>query len=399
MVNKIKVFTLIIIVSLTAWQCGGSGDSPVSGKAAADSFTVSGQMTGWENDSLVIQELYNNSMQKIQTIILDENGRFEFSDTARNPRFLFMLTSDNQYISLLLLNGQKLKISANKENFNDSYKISGSKESKLVWELNSEMRKASLELDSLSKIYYERQGSEAGPQLDSWLQSKYEELKTNQKIYITEFIDRHYESPASLLALSHQLGNQPILSSQLDFSYFSKVDAALSKKYPESSLVATLHNFVEGVQAEKKMAANSGQSTALGSIAPEIELADPDGKAISLSSFRGKYVLLDFWAAWCGPCRRENPNLVKAYANYKSKGFEIFQVSLDRTREEWVRAIEADKLNWTHVSDLKYWSSIAAKKYGVQSIPASFLLDLEGKIIARNLRGPALEEKLKELMK
>ncbi len=387
MINKIKVFTLILLVPLIAWKCGGS-----------DSFTVSGQLVGWENDSLIIQELSESSIKEVRTIYLDEKGRFEFSDNADNPRFLFLQTSDNQYISILTLNGQKVNISANKENLNESYKVSGSEESKLVWELNSEMRKAALQLDSLSKMYYERQASEAGPQLDSWLQREYEKLKSRQKTYVTQFIDEHYDSPASLLALSHQLGNEPILSSRLDFPYFFKVDSALSEKYPESTLVATLHNFVEGVRSEADMASSASQTTAIGAIAPEIELAGPDGKAISLSSLRGKYVLLDFWAAWCGPCRRENPNLVKVYANYKNKGFEIFQVSLDRTHEEWVRAIKTDKLNWIHVSDLKYWNSIAAKKYGVQSIPASFLLDPEGRIIARNLRGPDLENKLNELL-
>ena len=388
MVNKIKVFGLTLMIFMAGWQC-----------SSRDGFKISGQLKGWENDSLVVQELSNQTMNKLQTITLDDKGRFEFSDFAENPRFFFLQTSDNQYITLLVLNGQNINISANRKNLNDTYKVKGSKESQLVWELNSEMRKAALELDSLSKIYYSRREAEAGPQLDSWLQAEYQQLKTRQKAFVTEFIDNHYESPASLLALSHQLGNESILNPQLDFEYFSKVDSALFKQYPESPLVVTLHDFVEGVRAEQQMAASSGQSTAIGAIAPEIELPDPDGKAIALSSLRGKYVLLDFWAAWCGPCRRENPTLVRAYNNYKAKGFEIFQVSLDRTHQDWVAAIKADKLDWYHVSDIKYWNSIAAKKYGVQSIPANFLLDPEGNIIAKNLRGPALEQKLMEILK
>jgi len=393
MINKVKLFTLIFIVIIISWNCGGGGNG------LKDQFSISGHMTGWENDSIVIQELYNNALKQVDIIPLDQEGKFEFSDTAKNPRFLFLQTPDNQYISILTVEGQNIEISADKKNLNESYKVKGSKESQLIWELNVEMRNAALALDSLSTIYQTRKASEAGPQLDSWLQGQYEDLKAQQKVFITQFIDKHYDSPASLMALSHQLGNEPILNSQLDFPYFAKVDEALSKKYPESALVSTLHNFVEEVKMEKEMAAGAGQSTAIGSVAPEIELPDPDGKAIALSSFRGKHVLLDFWAAWCGPCRRENPNLVKAYANYKDKGFEIFQVSLDRTHDEWVKAIKADKLDWIHVSDLKYWNSIAAKKYGVRSIPASFLLDPDGKIIATNLRGPALEAKLKELLK
>jgi thiol-disulfide isomerase/thioredoxin len=136
--------------------------------------------------------------------------------------------------------------------------------------------------------------------------------------------------------------------------------------------------------------------------APEINLATPDGKTLSLKSVRGKYVLVDFWASWCGPCRQENPNVVKAYNQFKDKGkgFTVFSVSLDDDKDRWTKAIAADGLLWpNHVSDLKKWNNAAAAAYGVQSIPQSFLLDPNGKIIAKNLRGPALEAKLAEVLK
>jgi peroxiredoxin len=138
--------------------------------------------------------------------------------------------------------------------------------------------------------------------------------------------------------------------------------------------------------------------TAIGQISPEIEMPNPDGQMIKLSSLRGKYVLVDFWAKWCGPCRRENPNVVKAYNKYKDKGFEVFGVSLDRTKADWVQAIEEDGLTWTQVSDLKYFDSQAANDYNITAIPFSILLDPEGKIIAKNLRGSALEKKLEEVL-
>lgn len=140
----------------------------------------------------------------------------------------------------------------------------------------------------------------------------------------------------------------------------------------------------------------------VGNQAPELKYKDPNGKVISLSSLRGKFVLIDFWASWCGPCRRENPTVVSAYEKYKdkkfkggAKGFTVYSVSLDQNAEAWKKAIAADKLDWpNHVSDLQYWNSDGARIYGVRSIPANFLIDGKGIIVAKNLRGPALHDEI-----
>ena len=162
---------------------------------------------------------------------------------------------------------------------------------------------------------------------------------------------------------------------------------------------AWIKNFPNSTQAKELLAQLPPPATEVGDLAPDILLKDSTGKDVALSSLRGQIVLIDFWASWCGPCRQENPNVVKTYNQFKDKGFTIYSVSLDQDKGKWINAIAKDKLTWpSHVSDLKGWQSEGAKLYRVTSIPATFLIGKDGRIISKNLRGGKLESELQKLI-
>jgi peroxiredoxin len=186
-----------------------------------------------------------------------------------------------------------------------------------------------------------------------------------------------------------------------EFAFIETSTTAIKQKQPNYKYTESLVSNVSQYKTylEQKAAKSKGNPAAVGKEAPEFILPDTKGKMVSLSSFKGKYILLDFWASWCGPCRQESPTVVKAYQKFKGDKFDILSVSLDDDKEKWLNAIAKDHLTWTHVSDLKAWESSVVRLYQVEGIPATFLLDPKGVVIARDLRGPALENTLQELLK
>ncbi len=209
------------------------------------------------------------------------------------------------------------------------------------------------------------------------------ELSTNVTNAFLKLTTKYNQSPVSTLFLLQFANMFPVIKESLPSIYGSFTGVAKKGAFAD--------------MLDKTVA--SAELGKIGTVLPEFKQNDANGKSISLSSLRGKYVLIDFWASWCGPCRAENPNVVKAFNTYKAKGFTVLGVSLDQDKAKWLEAIKKDGLAWTHVSDLKYWNNAVAQQFGIQSIPANFLINPKGVIIGRDLRGADLERVLAENVK
>ncbi|MCE2958432.1 MAG: peroxiredoxin family protein [Bacteroidota bacterium] len=346
--------------------------------------TVRGKVTNPVNGaSISVQELKQDGTGVLQTIALKAGNTYEAKLNLTSPG----------YYQFNFFNRQRLNIMVNKSDI--ELNVDGSNQQGF-WEI-----KGSPDHDLINRVQAMVQESQAGPAMQAIesefqqavqaknekriaeLQSQAMTLMDNNTLKLVAFLK---EQPVSL-GLFNVLQDPNLIDKDKYIDLFISSAEKFKREWPTYSYTKELNNQVEKLKV-----------TAVGQIAPEISLANPSGEIVKLSSLRGKYVLIDFWAKWCGPCRRENPNVVKAYKRFKDKGFEVFGVSLDRNKEDWVKAIAEDGLTWTHVSDLKYFESQAAKDYNINAIPFSILLDKSGKIIAKNLRGAALEKKLEEVI-
>ena len=362
------------------------------------------EITGKLTDPVYGEYIYLDELKAADLLTVDSakvssEGTFKFFREIKSPSFYLLKTNDRNFLTMLLEPGQKIDIHSYRDSLNFPMIISGSEGTQLMDQYNRNLQKTIKKLTSLRDIYLQNLDS---PQLNlvmNSLDSLAQIYLDDINLYTRNYIDKNLTSLVSLVALYQQIApGEYILHPEKDLKYFAKVDSSLSLLYPDYEPVMSLHEqvkeLVSTVSAQELYSPISNEGT----IAPEISLPDPAGDTIKLSSMRGKVVLLDFWASWCSPCRKENPNLVKAYDLYHRKGFEIYQVSLDKTKEAWMKGIEDDHLEkWIHVSDVKYWNSIVVPLYNIESIPTNFLLDKEGNIIASNLRGEMLVNKLAEI--
>lgn len=342
-------------------------------------YVVKGDIEGSDSITFYLQKREGNLAVNIDSAV-SRNGSFKMKGgSIEYPQLVQLIAGDTRKRTSFYLENATITV---KGTLDSLYKaeISGSKTQD---EYESYVQSNKVLSDQYSALYSEYQDAgrlgnkERVSEIEKEAEALQNEMIENQKNFIREN-PSSFVSPSLLASLSYDMEAAEIEEILNSF---------------DTSLI-----IVPQVEALRERV-NQLKTVSIGQKAPDFTMNDENGNPVSLSSKIGpKLLLVDFWAAWCGPCRQENPNVVRVYNEFNKKGFDVFGVSLDQTKEAWLKAIEDDKLTWTHVSDLKYWENEAAKLYAVSAIPANFLLDENGIIIGKNLRGEDLYNKVNELL-
>lgn len=355
-----------------------------------DGYVVNGTAKGVLNGIRVYLKSRDDKgkeMFKDTAIIVDE--KFKFEGKIENPQMWFLQVNSVPGSKPFMIENGVINIQVEKDSMHAT-KVSGTKSNKAFEEYNLKVKELSQKRRTLSMNHRqaERGTDSAKTKL---IKEDLDKLTNEMMSYPFEFINKNNDNFFSLVLIESLLGGN-----NTDLDKLSNAFNNLESDIKQSIYGMRVNTRIITKKQEKERLAN----LEIGKAAPEFSAPDPDGKMLALKDMRGKVTIIDFWASWCGPCRRENPNVVKVYEKYHDKGLEIIGVSLDKQgqKDRWLSAIEKDKLTWHHVSNLAYFNDPVAKQYAINSIPATYILDEEGTIIAKNLRGPALENKIAELL-
>jgi len=365
-------------------------------------YQIKGNITGSEGKTLVLEKMQLDRDFPIDSVTLGKNGKFSFKgERLKTPTFFRLKLTNNNYLTLLLDTTEHVNITADAKNLENTYSLDGSIGSKKIQILNQRLKTLRNTVDSLMNIY-ENLSTEDNIYSKDEIANQLREALDNHKNFIGTFVMDNPRSFASYYALFQRLSDNTMVLNVMDKKeqiYFATIATSLNLLYPESPRVKQLYNYVLGAKVQEKQAKLLKEigDNAVETI-PEIKEKDIHGKEVALSSLKGKVVLLSFWATWNEASRRANDHLKKVYEKYHGKGFEIYQVSLDRSKVLWENAVVNDQLPWINVSDLRYTDSYPARLYNIRQLPANYLISRDGDIIGKNLFGSMLEEKLDKIL-
>jgi len=365
----------------------------ISGLSACTSnsnrFTIIGNIANMPVRTVVLEQLNNDVITIIDSERTKQDGHFELSGIAPEPGLYRLHFHPGKFI-LLSIDKGNIKIDGD-WNALENYTVTGSVASQSLKDFVGSIREHLRDFNSMSIVLDTLQARGN----DSILAAAKKDFE-DMRLRFTQFVE-HYADTTAYEA--NAIFAVRILNPASEKNYMTAFTQSLDRRFPNAKMSKDFTEYRARSAVKQNQPPPPPPAVGNGVTAPNVSLPDLNGTVVSLASFRGKYVLLDFWASWCHPCRMENPNVVAAWEKYKNKNFAIFGVSLDNNKDAWQKAIKDDGLTWTQVSDLRGWSSAAASAYNIQSIPSNVLIDPNGKIIGRDLRGDDLEEKLAQVLK
>ncbi|OFX66935.1 MAG: hypothetical protein A2X12_09985 [Bacteroidetes bacterium GWE2_29_8] len=369
-------------------------------KKKINNITIVGKIRHSNKDSVFLREIRPNEIINIDSVKTDENGEFSFTFPCKEISYYVLhLKEKNKSITLICEPGEEVNVNSDIYSFGKNYYVLGSPNSKLVKELEDNTNKNMLLLDSMKFVYQLYSDSANIKEIKGKLDSTYMQIAKLNKEFHKKFIRKNSSSLASILALYKTFASNPILNPTEDFEYYLLIDSSLNASYPKSIHTWSFNKKIREIQERKAKGAIIDKKLSLGNKVSDVILNDIYGHPVLLSSLKGKFVLIDFWASWCVPCQKELPELKKIYNKYKSKGFEIYGISLDKHRQEWEYYVKREDLKWVNVSDLTYWNSPVVEQFNIEGIPFKILIDTSQVIITKNISITDLDVKLEEILK